>query len=65
MSPPLLKADHIWVKRPSPIGEKVILQDVSLTLLPRKITTLIGPNGAGKSTLLKVLLGLIPLSEGT
>jgi len=65
MMQPLISADHIWVKRSTATGEKVILQDVSLSLAPGKITTLIGPNGAGKSTLLKVLLGLVPLSNGT
>lgn len=62
---PLLTADHIWVRRAAEVGEKVILEDVSLTLMPGKITTLIGPNGAGKTTLLKVLLGLMSASAGT
>lgn len=65
LPPPLLAADHIWVRRPAEGGEKTILEDVSLTLMPGKITTLIGPNGAGKTTLLKVLLGLMPVSAGT
>lgn len=65
MTLPLMTATHIWVRRPTPTGEKVILENISLTLLPSKITTLIGPNGAGKTTLLKALLGLIPISSGT
>jgi zinc transport system ATP-binding protein len=60
-----LTADRIYVRRPAETGEKVILENVSLTLTPGKITTLIGPNGAGKTTLLKALLGLMPLSSGT
>jgi zinc transport system ATP-binding protein len=47
------------------MGKKVILEDVSLALMPGKIMTLIGPNGAGKTTLLKVMLNLIPISQGT
>lgn len=43
---------------------RVILSSVDLTLQKGQLTTLIGPNGAGKSTLLKVLVQLIPLSEG-
>lgn len=64
MSKAFIIADHVWVHRPSSTGEKVILEDVSLTLMPGKIMTLIGPNGAGKTTLLKVLLGLTPISRG-
>jgi zinc transport system ATP-binding protein len=62
---PLIIADHIWVQRPTSMGKKVILEDVSLALMPGKIMTLIGPNGAGKTTLLKVMLNLIPISQGT
>lgn len=65
MPKPLILADHLWVRRPSSTGEKVILEDVSLSLMPGNIMTIIGPNGAGKTTLLKVLLGLIPISRGT
>ncbi len=65
MTTPLIIADHVWVRRPTPSGEKVILEDVSLSLMPGKIMTLIGPNGAGKTTLLKVLLDLVPISAGT
>ncbi|MDF3033863.1 MAG: znuC [Alphaproteobacteria bacterium] len=65
MTTPLIAADHVWIQRSTSAGQKVILQDVSLALMPGKIMTLIGPNGAGKTTLLKVMLGLIPLSQGT
>ena len=64
MNTPLIIADHIWVQVPTPGGVKVILEDVSLSLMPGKIMTLIGPNGAGKTTLLKVMLNLIPVSRG-
>lgn len=65
MTEPLIVADHIWVQVPTSGGVKVILEDVSLSLMPGKIMTLIGPNGAGKTTLLKVMLNLIPVSKGT
>lgn len=64
MTPPLIVADHLWVRKRTSAGEKIILEDVSLALKPQKIMTLIGPNGAGKTTLLKVLLGIIPISQG-
>jgi ABC-type branched-subunit amino acid transport system ATPase component len=41
------------------------VDDVSMDVLPGRITGLIGPNGAGKSTLLAVLAGTLPASEGT
>ncbi|MGP8309165.1 Fe(3+) dicitrate ABC transporter ATP-binding protein FecE [Vibrio sp. YIC-376] len=36
-------------------GDKVIIEELNLTLPKGKITALIGPNGCGKSTLLKTL----------
>lgn len=40
-------------------GGSTILNGVSLTVAPGRITGVIGPNGAGKSTLLKALMGYI------
>lgn len=45
-------------------GEKVILDDVSLSLLPGAKIGVVGPNGAGKSTLLRVMAGLEQPSNG-
>ena len=44
-------------------GKNHALCDVSLRLEPGRIG-LLGPNGGGKSTLLKILLGLLPPSQG-
>jgi manganese/iron transport system ATP-binding protein len=41
------------------------LRDISLNILPGKVTGVFGPNGAGKSTLVKAMLGLIPVNVGT
>lgn len=41
------------------------LRDISLDLVPGKVTGVFGPNGAGKSTLVKAMLGLIPANGGT
>jgi ATP-binding cassette ChvD family protein len=45
-------------------GEKVILDDVSLSFLPGAKIGVVGPNGAGKSTLLRVMAGLEQPSNG-
>ncbi|WP_261640436.1 zinc ABC transporter ATP-binding protein ZnuC [Erwinia mallotivora] len=45
-------------------GQRNVLSNVSLTLQSGKILTLLGPNGAGKSTLVRVVLGLLPASQG-
>ncbi len=39
------------------LGEKIILKDVNLEILPGKTHVLMGPNGSGKSTLAQVLMG--------
>lgn len=39
------------------LGNKTILQNLSLCIRPGKFTAVLGPNGAGKSTLLRILSG--------
>ncbi|UWN50266.1 Zinc import ATP-binding protein ZnuC [Alcanivorax sp. ALC70] len=46
------------------LGGQAVLENVSLTLAPGRITTLIGPNGAGKSTLARLVLGLARPDRG-
>jgi phosphate transport system ATP-binding protein len=45
-------------------GNFQALKDVTLPMVPRKITALIGPSGCGKSTLLKTLNRMNDLAEG-
>ena len=45
--------------------ERVLFEDLNLTLQGQERVALIGPNGCGKSTLLKVLLGELPPLAGT
>lgn len=45
-------------------GGKKVIDDVSLTVPSRKITTFIGPNGAGKSTLLSMISRIIDKDSG-
>jgi ATP-binding cassette ChvD family protein len=45
-------------------GDKVILDDVTLSFLPGAKIGVVGPNGAGKSTVLKIMAGLEHTSNG-
>ena len=44
--------------------ERVILDNVSLTIFETDFITILGGNGAGKSTLFNVIAGTLPLSSG-
>lgn len=43
---------------------KKVVESVSVSIEPGKITGIIGPNGAGKSTFLKAVIGLIKTESG-
>ncbi|MBC9926902.1 MULTISPECIES: energy-dependent translational throttle protein EttA [unclassified Leucobacter] len=45
-------------------GDKVILDDVTMSFLPGAKIGVVGPNGAGKSTILKIMAGLETPSNG-
>ncbi len=45
-------------------GDKVILDDVTLSFFPGAKIGVVGPNGAGKSTVLKIMAGLEQVSNG-
>ena len=45
-------------------GDKVILDDVTMSFLPGAKIGVVGPNGAGKSTILKIMAGLDTPSNG-
>ncbi|MCA3218259.1 MAG: ATP-binding cassette domain-containing protein [Burkholderiales bacterium] len=46
-------------------GDKVVVRDLSLTLMRGDRLALVGPNGAGKSTLLRLILGTLAPDAGT
>ena len=45
-------------------GDKVILDDVTMSFLPGAKIGVVGPNGAGKSTILKIMAGLDHANNG-
>lgn len=45
-------------------GDKVILDDVSMSFYPGAKIGMVGPNGAGKSTILKIMAGIEQPSNG-
>ncbi|MCG1130625.1 ATP-binding cassette domain-containing protein [Staphylococcus epidermidis] len=57
----VLTVEHLTKK----IGNKTILEDVSLNLKRGQIIGLVGANGAGKTSLMKVMLGYSSYQDGT
>ncbi len=47
------------------LGGRTIWKNASFQIEPGTITAVLGPNGSGKSTLLNLILGLVPLSDGS
>lgn len=46
------------------VGDKLILDDVTMSFYPGAKIGMVGPNGAGKSTILKIMAGLDTPSNG-
>jgi iron(III) transport system ATP-binding protein len=59
-------ASGLWVKGlRHAYGQRRVVEDVSLTILPGEVHCLVGPSGCGKTTILRVVAGLEPLQGGT
>jgi ABC-2 type transport system ATP-binding protein len=46
-------------------GHEVVVDDLSFTVEPARVTGFLGPNGAGKSTTMKILLDLAAADRGS
>src|SRR5687768_10474314 len=55
-----LEIEHV-TKR---YGPEVVVDNLSFTVAPGRVTGFLGPNGAGKSTTMKILLDLASAGSG-
>ncbi|MBT8160268.1 MULTISPECIES: energy-dependent translational throttle protein EttA [Arthrobacter] len=55
---------YTMTKARKAVGEKLILDDVSMSFFPGAKIGVVGPNGAGKSTILKIMAGIDTPSNG-
>ena len=58
---PALEIDRV-TKR---YDDDAVVNDLSFTVRPGRVTGFLGPNGVGKSTTMKILFGLAAADEGT
>ena len=55
---------YSMVRARKAVGDKLILDDVTMSFFPGAKIGVVGPNGAGKSTILKIMAGLDEPSNG-
>lgn len=55
-----IKVENLFFK----MGQKILLKNISFSLLPGEFLGVIGPSGAGKTTLCKLLVGIWPAMRG-
>ena len=55
---------YSMLKARKKVGDKLILDDVTMAFFPGAKIGMVGPNGAGKSTILKIMAGLDEPSNG-
>jgi lipooligosaccharide transport system ATP-binding protein len=60
MAEPLLRISHLTKS----FGDAVVVDDLSLEIMPGECLGVIGPNGAGKTTTIRICLGLAGADAG-
>ena len=55
-----LEVDHVT----KCYGKHVVVDDLTFTVPPGRVTGFLGPNGSGKSTTMKIMLGLAAANHG-
>ena len=61
---PMPEFIYVMSKARKAHGDKVILDDVTLSFLPGAKIGVVGPNGAGKSSVLRIMAGLDQANNG-
>jgi ATPase subunit of ABC transporter with duplicated ATPase domains len=61
---PVAQYIYTMVRARKAHGDKVILDNVTLSFLPGAKIGVVGPNGAGKSTVLQIMAGMQQPSNG-
>lgn len=59
--PPVIEVEHVSKR----FGSFTAVDDISFTVSRGQIFGFLGPNGSGKTTTIRMLLGLLPPSDGT
>jgi phospholipid/cholesterol/gamma-HCH transport system ATP-binding protein len=59
--PPVIEVKNLRVN----YGERVVLDNINMSVAPKEIRVILGPSGCGKTTLLKTIVGLLSPSGGS
>jgi putative ABC transport system ATP-binding protein len=62
---PYLRTESLGKQVPSPEGQLIILDDITLSVAPGESLAIVGASGSGKSTLLGLMAGLDTASHGS
>src|SRR5205085_12332352 len=60
-TPPVVELRHVRLR----FDEKLVLDDVCLEVEPLERVVIMGQSGSGKSTVLRLILGILPPTNGS